>query len=143
MQEFPFSNEDWDQVCELTRQVCNATLQDDWVLRASYFEELKHYLAEMQSRYGEHPILWETEADFLLDADEQIYLYQQAKNLALRHGLPTYTIRIALARVLIEDCSELAAGHRELVDCQREVEERGDEHEQRSWKQLLAKCERH
>lgn len=44
--------------------IVNATFADDRVLAASAFVELRAVLRDLRTRYGDHPVLAETEADF-------------------------------------------------------------------------------
>jgi hypothetical protein len=141
MNAFPFTQVEWRRVSELAGRLTNAALADDDVLHASLFVDLQDLLADLSRRHGEHPGLWETEADFTDDPNTAIALYEQAKQLALRAGLPTYTIRISLARVLIDQGDAAAAG-KELRECRSEVAARGDDHEKAEWQELLASCDR-
>ena len=49
----------------------------------------------MRARHGEHPVLFETEADFEDDPLRQVDLYRAAVQVAEQHGLPTLSIRIS------------------------------------------------
>jgi hypothetical protein len=140
VEEFPFSDEEWDEVCEATRLVCNATLIDDQALHQSYLVDLQEHLQTLQITYGRHPILLETEADFLDDPDERVVLYEEAIRIATENELPTYTIRISLAQLLLDSLNDVdgAGGH--LASCASEVQARGDEHEKAQWSQLQSRC---
>jgi hypothetical protein len=65
MDALPFSDAEWDAVVAMSRAVVNATLAEDRVLAASALVELQGVLADLRARYGDHPILAETEADFV------------------------------------------------------------------------------
>jgi uncharacterized protein (DUF2336 family) len=140
MDEFPFSEEDWELVKEASWFIANAGAIEDEVLVAAGHAEMEQVLSGLTAKYGEHPILIETAADFEVETQDRIDLYERAAALAEQHGLPTYTIVLSLAQVLIEDRAQLAAAHARLLACQAEVAELGDEYEQREWQELINKC---
>jgi hypothetical protein len=138
MDAFPFSEAEWATVVEASRCLTNATLADDEVLSASCLVALKDVLSTLRERYGEHPVLLETEADFIDNAEERIALYETALRASVAHGLPTLSIRISYAAVLLDlgrsvaAMGELLAGKDELASA--------DEYEQKQWRELLAKA---
>jgi hypothetical protein len=142
MNLFPFSEADWGALGEALRAVLNATLAGDAVLRASHMEGLREVLASLRTQYGEHPILLETEADFTEEPLERVVLYQRARDLALACGWPTLTIRIALARVLLEDLERPREARDELLACQYELATDGEPSDHEDWSSLLAECDR-
>jgi len=99
MLEFPFTQDEWHEVSQHTLAVLNATLMDDEVLRSSKFVELQELLGAMRAKYGAHPVLLETEADFCDDPDQSLELYQAALAIARREGLPTDSIQDELSRL--------------------------------------------
>jgi hypothetical protein len=99
---FPFTNAEWDVVQRAALPLVNATFAEDDVLRASCFSELKEVLGELRSRHGNHPVLLETEADFTEDDAERAAIYRKAITIATEHELPTLTIRLSLARELLD-----------------------------------------
>jgi hypothetical protein len=136
VEAFPFSNAEWDAVGEAALPVVNAGLADDDVLRTSHLVGLLDVLAQLRERHGEHPTLLETEADFITDNEERVALYQRAARLAAAHELQTLTIRLSLARLLLEMGLREAA-HAELLSCESEARE-GDESGQALWAELVA-----
>lgn len=142
MSGFPFSTVDWSRVQDAARAVLNATLAGDAVLRASRFEELHLVVTELRATYGDHPALLETEADFSDDPAERRGLYQAGIEQAQRADLPTYSIRMALARLLLDDFNEPGRAFEELMACKSEATAYGDESERREWSELLARCKR-
>jgi hypothetical protein len=142
MKEFPFTDDDWSLVSEAARAVVNASFAKDEVLHASLLEELFCVIADLRRDYGEHPILLETEADFAHDPSERIKLYERAKESAHTGDLLTYTIRISLARVLLEELNDCGRALKELLACGDEVFDYGDESEQKEWTELQAECAR-
>jgi hypothetical protein len=142
MDLFPFSEADWEALSEAARAVLNATLADDAVLQASHMEGLREVLDGLRTQYGEHPLLLETEADFVGEPLEQVALYQRARDVALACGWPTLSIRIALARVLLEDLSRPREARDELLACQHELATEGEPSDHEDWSDLLAECDR-
>lgn len=136
MDAFPFTNDEWDRVTQVTSLVTNATLADDDVLREHYWYELLDLLDSLRVKHGSHPVLLETEADFELEPARRVDLYRKALAAALLHQLPTFSIRIALARVLSQDFHRYIAAQVELLACQKEVEQNADEFERREWHDL-------
>lgn len=138
---FPFTKIEWDRVTEASRALVNATLADDAVLQASLFAELQAVLEELRAGHGDHPVLLETEADFHDDPHSQRDMYLSAIRLAEAHALPTYTIRLSLARVLLENFDDPARATNELRACERELPQHADQGEMGDWSKLIRECE--
>ena len=136
MEEFPFERFEWERVQEIVLDILNATLADDDVLARAGFCELEEYSNVLFSKYGNHPVLLETLADFAQDVDEQLGLYRRASEEALARTMPLHTIHISWARVLIEDGKPEAALH-VLESCSRDVELRADEDQKARYRDLL------
>jgi hypothetical protein len=134
VEAFPFTDAEWDGVKEAALPLVNATFAEDDALRASCFTELREVLGELRAWHGDHPVLLETEADFTEDDAEQVALYRRAASIATAHGLPTLSIRLSLARVLL-DAAEPGAALAELLACEGELVG-GDESERSSWAEL-------
>jgi hypothetical protein len=139
---FPFMAEEWSRVSETALVVVNATFAEDDVLRASGFEEMRCLLHKLREKYGQHPALLETEADFTDEPAERIALYEQAREVALAGGWVTYSIRIALASVLLEDLGDVGRALRELLACRDEIRLAGDKAHQQEWRRLQKECTR-
>lgn len=140
MDGFPFSTGDWSRVRDAARNLLNATLAGDAVLRASRFEQLRLVLAELRALYGDHPALLETEADFSDDPAERRELYEAAVRQASQADLVTYSARMALARLLLDEFDEPDRAARELMACEPEMATHADEAERREWSELVARC---
>lgn len=140
MEAFPFTEAEWAAVREAARPVVNAWLAEDTVLRASHLVGLLDVLAGLRARHGDHPVLLETEADFTEDDAERVARYRRAAEIAAAHGLPTLSIRLSLARVLL-DSGEQGAALAGLLACEGELVE-GDESERASWVELVAEARR-
>lgn len=142
MDAFPFSDDDWQEVIAATAAITSAVLADDEVLAAAQFVELQYLLEELARRYGPHPALIETEADFTTDAHERDALYLQAIQLSSQHGLQTWTMRLSRADVLLNRLHATAEAWRELQACQADVESKGDDDERATWQALVEQCRR-
>ncbi len=135
MEAFPFTKSEWTAVSDATLPVVNAGLAEDAVLRAFYLVGLIDVLAGLRVRYGDHPVLLETEADFAEGDGERVTLYQRAAGIAAAHGLPTLSIRLSLARVLL-DLGQPAEAANELSLCESELTDT-DDSERTSWSDLV------
>jgi hypothetical protein len=138
VEAFPFTEAEWASVREAALPVVNATLAGDQVLRASYLVGLLDVLAGLRARHGDHPVLLATEADFTEDDAEQVGLYRRAGAIAAAHGLPTLSIRLSLAQVLL-DGGERDAALAELLACEGELVA-GDESARADWAKLAAEA---
>lgn len=143
MNPFPFSEIEWEQVRQASHSVLNATLADDVVLRASKLIDLQDVLDHLRARYGEHPILDETEADFLDDPSMQLDKYRSAIRLANENSLPTLSIGLSLARMLVEEFADLAQAEKELTECQPELDGNVDQSQNDEWTNLMKTCVAH
>lgn len=63
--------------------------------------------------------------------------------LASQEALPTFTIRLSLASVLIEDVGDTRLARRHLMLCKEAVQANGDEAERADWKKLWTLCQVH
>jgi len=140
MDAFPFTDDEWNLVIEASWAVMDATLADDSVLRQSLMIELEGVLGKLRDRYGDHPVLIETEADFQDEPIQQIELYRYALKLAVQHELPTYTIRISLAGVLLDDFGDSEEAAIELAACRDELDSLTDDWYRKQWSDLLSRC---
>jgi hypothetical protein len=128
--------EEWQMVADAAWPHVSATWARDDAVRDSAFLTLQEVLHDLRAKYGDHPILLETEADFTHDEQEQLRLYRAAIAIANKHGLQTLTIRLSLASLLLhigptEDAiAELSACKAELPD--------GDEYQRESWYDLVS-----
>jgi hypothetical protein len=140
MHRFPFSEEEWSRVNQAAADIVNQGLMDDPVLRDAGVAEMCAILNDLRQRHGEHPILLETQADFLNDNVESQSLYRQAIALAVANGLLTYTARISLANVLLTEFHDCDAARLQLIQCEHELEQNADAQEQEQWAELMAQC---
>lgn len=141
MDAFPFTADEWEEVSEASRAVVNATLCDDDPLSESLYLDLVGVLSALRDRYGLHPVLLETQADFESDVAERVKLYEAAIALAVEEALPTFTIRLSLARVLIADVGDTRLARRHLLCCKEAVQANGDAVERADWRELWTLCQ--
>ena len=65
MTKLPYTTNEWDAVRVAAGAVTAAADAGDADGRAARFADLQNLLAELQTKHGDHPLLWETEADFI------------------------------------------------------------------------------
>ena len=141
MEAWPFSEAEWQAVRDAALAHLNAHFARDAVLRASCFLTLCEILAELRSRHGDHPVLWEKEADFTDADEERLPLYERAIRAAEADGWQTLTIRISLAEALLR-LSRPTEARGELLACRDEMEASEDEFDRWLWSESMAECER-
>lgn len=139
MLEFPFSATEWAGVQAASLALTNAVLADDEVLAESLRCELREVLDALRRQHGDHPVLRETEADFENSPQSQVDLYSAALKLAVENRLPTLSIRLSLASVLIE-LGDRPEARRQLEQCQAELPLHGDEDDRQAWTDLFGRC---
>src|SRR2546421_12702629 len=94
----PLTSDELYAVRRAARAVTRAARAGDADGRATLFAELQSLLAEVRQRRGDHPVLWELEADFTSDPEVAADLYRRAEKAACEAGLPTLSIRLSLGR---------------------------------------------
>ncbi len=72
---------------------------------------------------------------------EQVSLYETAKRSAMFHGLPTLSIRLSMAWVLLKVLGRSAEARKELLACREELPA-GEPCDRREWASLMAECDR-
>lgn len=137
---WPFTEAEWDAVKEPALAAVNASIAGDAVLREAAGVELMAVLDALRAVHGDHPVLTETAADFADDPAERRGLYEKAVREAVAGGWPTYTIRLSLARLLLDEFERAEDAMRELRASEAEVDELGDEWERRDWSELVGRC---
>lgn len=142
MDPFPFTPEDWEKLAEAALVSINATLAEDSVLNASALVQVQEVLTGLRAKYGEHPVLLETEADFCEDPPSRLALYERAKEIAVAHALPTLSIRVEIAALLLHDFGRPAGARAELLACKDEVPAEQDELTKERWESLMTECDR-
>ena len=131
MEEFPFTDAEWDPLKSVVDSILDARSAGDEAVVASLHLDMLDLVDGLRARHGDHPVLLETAADFTDDDAEGVILYRRAVEIAEANGLPTLSIRVALASNLMS-LGEPAAALEELHACGGEAVA-GPEDEQSSW----------
>jgi hypothetical protein len=142
LEDFPCEAGEWARVKEITLGIVNATLADDDVLARAGFLELEECSNALISKYGSHPVLLETLADFAPDPEMQLELYRKASEESLTRKRPIHTIHVCWGRILIEECRRPEEALRILEACSRDVEVLADEDEKAEYCRLLGAARR-
>jgi len=138
MKAFPFTDAEWAPVRSAALSILNADAAGDEVLKASLRLDMLDLLAGLRERHGDHPVLLETVADYTDNNTERAVLYRQAVDIAVANGLPTLSIRLFFARVLL-DLGQPGAARKELRACEGEARGRS-ERERAEWADLMAEA---
>lgn len=139
MKELPYTTGEWDAVRWAAGAITEAANAGDAAGREARFADLQSLLAELQQKHGDHPLLWETEADFTPDAAAAAQLYRVAEALAVAANLPTLSIRLSLARLLADELGQPAEAREALLACRDELPW-AREADCMAWANLLAAC---
>lgn len=139
LEPFPFTDAEWEPVETTALALANAAVADDEVLRASLRVEIVDLLNRLRERHGEHPFLLELIADYTEDEADRVTLYRRAAEIAVTHDLPTFTLRLSLARLLLE-LNEPARAVAELRACEASIHSRS-ESERTEWLNLFEEAE--
>jgi hypothetical protein len=137
----PLTTEDWAAIHRAARAVRSAHKARDPDRRAARFADLQAALGEVRMRRGDHPDLWETEADFTADPRAAADVYAKAERAAQGAGLPTLSIRLSLARLLLKELGCPGEAREALLACEGELPQ-ANEKQAVAWDELLAACER-
>jgi hypothetical protein len=138
MDKFPFSKREWRAVRAAAAAVAEASGPSQRTVR---FDELRAALAGLRDKYGDHPVLIETEADFTSDPGTAAKLYRAAELYAAANELPTLSIRLSLARLLVEELGEPNEARAALIACRDELPGAAAAACE-AWNALLAECDR-
>src|SRR5688572_22616471 len=103
MSEFTLASHEVEAMHWAAAAVTEAAQAGDALGRAARFADLRAILSELRARHGNQPLLLETEADFTPDPLAAADLYVLAERAAAERGLPTLTIRLSLARLLVDE----------------------------------------
>lgn len=140
VEAFPFTDEEWEPVEDAALALVDAIAADDDVLGASLRSELLDLLDHLRTQHGDHPFLLELIADYTEEDDAgRAALYRRALAIAVANDLPTFTIRLSFARLLLET-GQPALARKELLACEPSLPGRS-ESEQQDWSELLAETD--
>jgi hypothetical protein len=138
MDQFPFTKREWKAVRAAAAAVAEASGPSQRTVR---FGELKAALEALREKHGDHPVLLETEADFTSDPASAAKLYRAAELYAAANELPTLTIRLSLARVLVEELNQPREARAALIACREELPQAAAT-DCEAWNALMTECER-
>jgi hypothetical protein len=137
------SDADWDRVKELAVAIVNAT-QDDEEAGEAETLALMSFLDELEVKYGPHPGILSTRADFLSDPDEAVRLLERAYALAVERKDARSRLYIAdtLAGTFIRELEDAEAGETWLRHVAEELKSTGDESDITSYEELRVDLQR-
>jgi hypothetical protein len=138
--ELPYSAEEWDAIQWAAGAVTAAAQAGDPEARAARFADFQSILNEVRQRHGHHPILWELEADFTTDPRAAAELYVRAERAADDMRRSTVSIRLSLARLLVDEMGQPEGAKLTLQSCIDELPHATNA-QCAVWAELLAKCE--
>jgi hypothetical protein len=136
----PMTSDELNDVRQAAQAVARAARAGDLERRATRFAYLQSVLAEVRERRGNHPVLWELEADFTSDPAVAADLYRRAEKAASEAGLPTLSIRLSLARLLFKELGHTREAQAALQACSQELRD-ASEKQSAAWSELLAACD--
>ena len=136
----PLTSAELHAVRRAARAVARAEEAGDADKRATRFSDLQSVLAEVRECRGEHPVLWELEADFTSDPEVAADLYRRADKAASESGLPTLSIRLSLARLMFKELGLVREARAALLACSKELPQASDK-QSAAWSELLAACD--
>jgi Ni,Fe-hydrogenase I large subunit len=126
MDKFPFSKDEWGEIEDISYEMVNSVYMYDKV-STEIFSKFLAIIKKLETKYGRHPVLVETLADFTDDPKERKKLYTEALEIATKHGLPTISIRNTFATLLIEEFQDHSMANQILEPTDREIEQHDDE----------------
>jgi hypothetical protein len=138
--DLPYTAAEWDAIQWAAGAVTRAAQAGDPQARAARFADFQSILNEVRQRHGHHPILWEMEADFTPEPRAAAELYVRAERAAEAMGRATLTIRLALARLLVDEMGQPEGAKLTLQSCVAELPHATNA-QCAVWAELLAKCE--
>jgi len=141
MGDLPYTADEWDAIQWAAKAVTAAAHAGDPDGRAARFADLQSILAEVRQRHGDHPVLWELEADFNPVPRAAAELYVKAERASEAMGRSTVSVRLALARLLVEEMGQPEGAKLTLQSCIDDLPS-ATEAQCAIWAQLLAECER-
>ena len=116
MDPWPFEDRDWRKVEKIIERYKKAATAADDVVCRSLSREMHDLMVKLERKYGEHPVLLETRADFTKGRIKRLKLCRRALELSVEHGMPTLTIRIWLAELLLEEFRDPKEARRVLKE---------------------------
>jgi hypothetical protein len=134
------TSDELNAVRHAARAVARAATAGELDRRAARFAHLQSILETVRERCGDHPVLWELEADFTSDPAVAAELYKRAEKVALEALLPTLSIRLSLARLLLKELGHPAEARATLLACTEELP-KARAKQSAAWEELMGACE--
>jgi hypothetical protein len=134
------ATEDWDRIHELALQVVNESAEGDEMASAASSLRLRELLDELQEKYGAHPSLLATRADYVASPEEREYwllaAYEQAQQRKDEKNL--VWIASSLASFHLEEAPDLAKGTQWLESFEHHLQRLSDPSEAKEAVRLRA-----
>jgi len=137
------SDADWERVKELALAIVNAS-EGDEEGGVDETASLMSFLDRLEQKYGAHPGILSTRADFLSDPDEAVTLLEQAWGVAVNRRDARSRLYIAdtLASTYIRELEDAQAGEKWLDRVAQELKSAGDETDITSYQELRQDLQR-
>lgn len=133
------SEKDWDRVKALAVAIVNATEENEEEGEVET-QALMTFLDGLETKYGAHPSIIATRADFLADPDDAVRLLEQAYTLAVERRDAGNRVYIAdsLASTFIRELEDAEAGGVWLQRLGDALKSAGDDSDIESYEELRA-----
>ena len=109
MTEFPCTLEEWDLVVDLSARMVNDYYKRNPVEQEALRTILLNHVHGLRTKYGDHPAILETIADFTENESERVEYYNLACTAAAANSMPTIGIKNYLASSYTASGQVLAA----------------------------------
>jgi hypothetical protein len=138
--ECPFTGREWQSVVNAGFGLVDATARENDPRYRPALRQMRRVIARLRAKYGRHPVLLETLADFEDDVAKRLRLYREAIDRATRLTFPTFSIRASLASLLLDEGRSAREARDQLEACAKEVRRRDDSYERKEHAQLLRRA---
>jgi hypothetical protein len=135
----------YKQVFNLAGELLDAAENDQYAVFEQLYASLKQLCEQYEHDENNHPVLWETLADFTGDSELALSLYQKALDFALAQQATDYIASISYAMAILLQEDEELQGQQEpglCLDLAKQAESyaaKADDNElQTEIKQLLS-----
>jgi len=129
----------YKKVHSLAEQLLKAAQKEDVSTFDNLYKELNTLCLENESNEKNHPVQWETLADFTEDSDEALVLYKKALAFAEETSAHDYiaSINYAMA-VMLKECGDNAQALLAVQQANTQLDKIGDSGLQQEITDLLA-----
>ena len=103
------------------------------------FSKFLGIIKKLENKYGRHPVLLETLADFTDEPEESKKLYTDALEIAKKNGLPKISICISFAELLIDHFDDNAYALQILKSTDNEIKQHTDKWDVKNYYRLKRK----